>query len=51
MPFIAAIVLYGGTFLGYAGHVTISERVQEHWLQLKQAAIDQVAQETFGRVR
>lgn len=53
MPlFIAAFVL-GGSFFGYMGHDVAHEeiqsayQVQEHWLDLRDAATDQVEDETF----
>ncbi len=55
MPLIAAAILYGGSFFGYCGHTFIQDRVhvgyaaQQHWLELKKAAADQVAKETLNQ--
>jgi hypothetical protein len=57
MPLIIAAILYGGTFFGYTGfdtaHTEIlqANQVQQHWLELKRAAIDKVANETLKEVR
>lgn len=57
MPLIMAVVLYGGAFFGYVGgdrmhdEIKAANAVQQHWLQLKHAAIDQVERETLKGVR
>ncbi len=53
MPLLVAVIVMGGTFFGYTGADIAQTRMQKaneaqmHWLALKQAAINQVAQETL----
>jgi hypothetical protein len=49
MPLILASILFGGTFFGYSGadsahqSMKAANIVQQHFLDLKQAAISKVA--------
>lgn len=53
MPLIAAVVLYGGIFFGYAGYTNAHGAMesgavlQSHTFALKQAAIERVEFEMF----